>query len=712
MNTKIVVLSLSLLAVLWPARARAEQGGGPDVIEGKIFDKETKDPLPAYILSEAGEGCSADGRGLFRLQIGKPAAGKIKLTVFLLGYKKKDVEAKPGEFVSIGLELEPLAPREISVSADSIVSDAPHQKTITLRKMDVYRLPGAAADPVYASHVMPGINSSPDASSLLIRGGGPDEVAYFFDGIEILHPFLSESLHESYFSIFDNQVVEAFNVATSGLHPKFGDALSGAMDLTAKDLLVRSEGGVGLSVMGLNSYAGFPIRGVGSFVGSYDRGYSDILTRLNSREGDRDFRTEHAFGKGVFRLNSSQTLRVYGLYDGYHYAEDGDGGAFNLGSKNWMAALSWTASWSKALVTKALFAATRFDLSFDQPDVVRVQNRDDLRQLRLEAIWDLDRHFLEWGADLRTRRVETELSEPGALRYSTRGRRLGFHLNDKFRLADRLYLNAGFRISSLDLLRRGAAFDPRISAAYLPTKNDVFRFSAGTYHQYGDYYLLARNPDLRPKAAFHYALSYDRIMDDLELRATAYDKEYRDLYLNGSDGSAGNGGFGFARGAELFLKKKGPRSEIILVYNFLRSRRKENDLLNPAPSPYEIVHSATAILTRTIGKTEVGLRYSIASGRPYTPLAGREWDPADQIFSPIWGEPYSDRYPVYGRLDLTGNARFNIWKRFVVLYFGLTNVLDNKNILRYDYGDDYAGRKDQQSIFGRSFFLGIYIPFF
>ncbi|MCJ7589009.1 MAG: TonB-dependent receptor, partial [Candidatus Aminicenantes bacterium] len=250
------------------------------------------------------------------------------------------------------------------------------------------------------------------------------------------------------------------------------------------------------------------------------------------------------------------------------------------------------------------------------------------------------------------------------------------------------------------------------SAAYLPTKNDVFRFSAGVYHQYGDYYLLDRNPDLKPKAAVHYALSYDRIMDDMELRATAYDKEYRDLYLNGADGSAGNGGFGFARGAELFVKKKSPRSEFILVYNFLRSRRKENDLPSPAPSPYEIAHSATAILTRTIGKTEVGLRYSIASGRPCTPLVGREWDPADQVYSPIWGEPYSDRYPVYSRLDLTGNTRFTLWNRLVVLYFGLTNVLNNKNILRYDYGDDYAGRKDQQSIFGRSLFLGIYIPFF
>jgi len=53
-----------------------------------------------------------------------------------------------------------------------------------------------------------------------------------------------------------------------------------------------------------------------------------------------------------------------------------------------------------------------------------------------------------------------------------------------------------------------------------------------------------------------------------------------------------------------------------------------------------------------------------------------------------------------------------IHKKLVVLYFGLTNVLDRKNVLRYEYGGDYSMRSDQHSIFGRSIFVGIYIPFF
>jgi len=595
------------------------------------------------------------------------------------------------------------------VTADSGVSDAKSQKTITLNKMDVYKLPGAAADPLYASHVLPGVNSPPDASSLLIRGGAPDEVGYYFEGIEILHPFLSESLHESYFSIFDNQVVENFSVATGGFSPKYGDALSGVMDISAKDLVVTSEGGLGLSVLGLNSYAGFPLKNVGSFLGSYNRGYSEILTYLNSGGEDREFRTEQAFGKFNIRINKSNHLRIYGFYDDYRYAQNAD---FSVGSKNTTAALSWTSTPARNVAAKWLAAATHYEMFFEQPNFLRVENRDDVLQSRLDVLWDLDRHFLEFGADIQARTIKTSLDKTEVQDYRTRGTRFGFYINDKFRLTDHLFVNLGGRLLSLSLLNHGWSFDPRASAAFLLTKKDILRFSAGWYHQFGDYFVLERNPNLRPKSAVHFALSYDRITEATELRATLYDKEYRRLFLEGSDGSVRNDGYGYARGAEFFLKKKNKRFEILFVYNFLHSRRKENDVGVLAPSPYEIAHSATGIFTWIIKSWSIGLRYSFASGRPFTPLEGREWDPADEAYVPIWGAPYSDRYPSYQRLDLSGNWRFNLFKRLIVFYFGVTNILNNKNISRYDYGEDYAGRKDQQSIFGRSLFVGIYIPFF
>jgi hypothetical protein len=679
-------------------------------VEGRVFDRDTQDPLPAYVMAANGRGVSADAQGKFRLRVERPVSGPIKLTVFLLGYQRKEAEAIPGEVLSIALALEPLAVREITVSADSVVSDGKGRTTVALTKMDIYRLPGAAADPLYASQVLPGVNSMPDSSSLLIRGGGPDEVGYYFDGIEITHPFLSESLHESYFSIFDNQIVENFSVATSGMPPRSGNALSGTMDITVKDLAAKAEGGVGLSILGLNSYASIPLGGAGGVVLGYDRGFSDWLTRLNSRGAGRKFRTEQAFGKGIFRVGKSNLVRVYGLSNDYRFSQAGD---FDIASRNTLAALSWTSTLSNGFVLKGLAAATRYEMDFSRPAApLRIGDRDDVLEARADALWDLDRHLVEFGADIQGRTIRTTVSSVSDAAYDVRGTRLGFYLQDQFRMTDKVYLTLGGRGLRLGLSDRGWTFDPRTSAAFFLTKRDIFRASAGLYRQYGDYFDIRTNPGLGPKSAALFALSYDRITETLEFRATLYDKEYRHLYLTDAAGGTSDAGRGFARGAELFLKKKSAHYDLLIVTNFLASKRAENEVVAPAPSPYEIPRSTTAIFTWKLKSGGIGLRYSYAAGRPYTPLEGRIQNEETGVYSPMWGKPMSARYPAYQRLDLNGSWSVNVFKKMVVLYFGITNILNAGNISRYDYGDDYSTRADQSSIFGRSLFLGLYVPFF
>jgi hypothetical protein len=698
-------MKYSAAAFLFLALALAGLAQEKAVIEGRVLDKDTRDPLPAYVMIAGEPGLSASGDGRFRLAVPAGQKEPVVLVAYLLGYRKKEQPVRPGVPVVIEMELEPLAAREITVSADGVVADARSPRTIALNKMDVYRVPGAAADPLYASHVLPGINSLPDSSGLLIRGGAQDEVGYYFDGIEISHPFLSETMHESYFSIFDNQIIDGFAISTSGIHPKYGDALSGVMALSAKEASASPEAGLGLSVMGLTGYVGQPLKGLGSFVGSYSRGWSDVLTWMNGESG-RAFQTAQAFGKFVLNLGPSHQLRFYGLRDDYNYEQTN---TFRATSANTMAGASWTAAWSKTFVTRAVAAWTGYEAGYDPFGFGRVDQSDRARQFRAEASWDLDRHYLEFGGDVVGRQVSGALAGPDAASWRTDGTRAGFYVNDRFRLSDKVYVTAGARLSHLNLGVSRTVLDPRFTVAFLTTKTDTLRFSAGLYHQYGDFTALARNPGLGPKQAVHAALSYDKVREDLELRATLYDKEYRDLFAGPSPALLANAGRGYARGAELFVKLKGSAWDLIGVYNFLASRRLENDVLDLAPSPYEIRHSGTAILSRKFKSGSLSLRYSGASGRPYTPLLDRVWDAEEAAYAPIWGPSMSARYPTYSRVDISGTKNLTVLKKLVVLYFGVTNLLDVRNTIRYDYAADYSGRLDQQSIFGRTLFLGIYI---
>jgi hypothetical protein len=685
-------------------------GQSAKVIRGKVIDKETGDPLPAYISIEGlGMGCSADYDGTFKIVLEKAEKDiPIILDVFQFGYKRKKVEAEIGEIILIELNLEPLPSHEVVVTADSLVSEDRTPKTVTLKKMDVYTLPGTAADPVYASQILPGINSLPDSSSMLIRGGSSEEVAYFFDGIEIAHPFLTGSLHESYFSIFDNQVIDGFSVSTSGFHARFGDALSGVMDIRAKDTISKTEGGIGLSILGLNSYMGIPLKNAGSFIGSFNWGNSALLTKINGRK-ESQFETTNGFAKLRLNLSRSTSLRILALSDNYDFAHDS---GFDISSTNRIAGISLTSSPAHNLVTTFTFSSVGHHALYKVTDVFQKDFRDEALQARWDTSLDLDRHYFEFGADIQRRILDFSFAMEGISddNSDAKGTRFGLYLSDKFRLADTFYLTLGGRLSALSLNGTGVNIDPRFSLAYFITRKDILRFSAGFHHQYGDYFTL-EDYDLSAKRAGHLSLTYDRIGDSLDLRMTLYDKEYRHLFVYGEN-KIGDGGTGFARGAEMFIKWKKPKYDLLYVYNLLSSKRKENDVTSLATSPYEINHSFTGIFKYKFKTGTLGLRFSYATGLPYTPLAGTEWDENDEAYAPVWGSPYSQRYPSYQRMDINGSKNITVQKRLVVFYFGITNVLGRKNVLCYEYSSDYSRRNSSYSIFGRSVFVGIYMPFF
>lgn len=704
MLKKLFLVALAFVSFSFPLFSQS-----PFSIQGKVIDKDTKDPLPAYISVKGTDiGSSADYDGTFKLSLeSADIQDPLVLEVFQLGYKKKEVEARIGDDVLIEMELEPLPPHEVLVTADSLVAEETIQTTVALKKMDVYTLPGTAADPVYSSQVLPGVNSAPDSSSLLIRGGSPDEVAYYFDGIEINNPFLTSSLHEAYFSIFDNQVIEGFRVSTSGFHTKYGDALSGVMDISAKDHMSVGEGGFGLSIMGLNSYVGLPIKKVGSVVASYNRGHSGLMTKINKRE-ESEFETEHAFVKLNLNLNKTTSLRILGLRDNYNFAYHT---GFSTRSRNIIAGFTLTSTLAKNLVTHFTLSRVGHQAVYDIPGTFKKEYNDNVLQGRWDTSLDLNRHYLEFGADIQRRNLDFFfVAEDGLSEESEAvGTRFGLYFSDKFRATDKVYITLGGRINGLSLKETDLNIVPRFSLAYFITPKDILRFSGGLHNQYGDYFTLQQN-ELRTKKAGHLSLTYDRIRDNLDLRVTLYNKEYRNLFLYQQD-QINDKGLGYARGAELYIKRKHPKYDVFFVYNFLSSKRKENEISFLTTSPYEITHSFTGIFQYKFNAGTLGIRYSYATGLPYTPLAGRVWDGKNNVI-PIWGDPYSARYPSYQRLDINGSKNFTIQKQMFVFYFGITNVLNRKNILRYEYSSDYSVRNNTYSIFGRSIFIGIYIPFF
>jgi hypothetical protein len=108
------------------------------------------------------------------------------------------------------------------------------------------------------------------------------------------------------------------------------------------------------------------------------------------------------------------------------------------------------------------------------------------------------------------------------------------------------------------------------------------------------------------------------------------------------------------------------------------------------------------------GRWMIGGRYGFDSGRPWTPVVGRVWDPSRSLWRPIFGENQSAWLPDYHRLDVRVTRLFSLPAMgglrpsgVCAAYVEGLNVLGTRNVLDYAYNTDYSQRITRASYFSR-----------
>jgi vitamin B12 transporter len=238
------------------------------------------------------------------------------------------------------------------------------------------------------------------------------------------------------------------------------------------------------------------------------------------------------------------------------------------------------------------------------------------------------------------------------------------------------------------------------------------RLASGRYHQlpapehldpvYG-------NPRLAPLRADHVIFGWEWRENATNVRVEAYHKDYRGLVTQDSLTFYANGGHGRARGVDVFVQGRVTWLSGWLSYGWLDARRKELDDPRELPSPHGVRHTLTLVGQYQLASAwQLGLRYGMSSGRPYTPVVGRTWDADRAMWRPVFGENHSGLLPDYHRVDLRVTRLFSMPKGFglpassvCVAYVETLNLLDTPNVLDFTYSDDYAERRERESYFGR-----------
>jgi hypothetical protein len=245
--SRLQFYSLILLAVALPALAD-DKG----TITGKVTDKRTGHALPFANVALVGvpRGGLTDSEGRFSIP-GVPV-GTYDVKVQFLGYKPETqagVAVAAGKTVVLDLKLEEVVVHEekqVEVTAERRLVEAKQGATVrSVNANEIRNLPVATVADVLQQQA--GIST--DADQIHVRGGRADETMFVVNGVANRDLVTGQSTAGQ----LNARSVSEVNVSTGAFDVRYGNALSGVVEIRLKEGSDKSQFGLTTSA---GSYGG------------------------------------------------------------------------------------------------------------------------------------------------------------------------------------------------------------------------------------------------------------------------------------------------------------------------------------------------------------------------------------------------------------------------------------------------------------------------
>jgi len=233
----------------------------------------------------------------------------------------------------------------ITVQAGVNRMDDAHSGT-ALRRLDVLTAPGGTADVLAAFQTAPGTSRAQEGSDLYVRGGDPAETPVFVDGARLIYPGRYESVNGGVVGILDSNVISTASFASGGFSARWGDALSGVVDIETVGRPATRRVQVNGNTLQAGTVLNLPVRSHAGGWASVRASDTRLLLAMHGRTDE--FHTAphslEAMAGATWKPDSRHEARVTVLTDGDGSTRDVDAyglvGPFRLHGSNRLAALS------------------------------------------------------------------------------------------------------------------------------------------------------------------------------------------------------------------------------------------------------------------------------------------------------------------------------------------------------------------------------------
>lgn len=721
-------LALTLIFALLAAQAQGLEN--PGRITGRVLETRGRAPLEGVNVTVVGtkRGAVTDKSGAFAIEGLLP--GTYALLFRMLGYRDKtlrSVVVVPGGTVSVEALLEgkvydlkgvvvtgrKTEPREMAVPSAHIVT-----------REILKEVPGAEGDIFKAISSFPGITNLSDFSSRLsIRGGAPEDNLVLLDKIWVPFPYHFGGL----VTAFNSDIVQQVDLYAGGFPARYGNAISSVLDITNRDgNRDHVTGKAESSVVMASLEAEGPLGSKASWVVSGRRSYFDYLMRALRVPG---FYTYPRFSdlQGHFSWDPSPNHKLVAnvLSSDEVIKASFDDPDSTFGPK---VNISWHYRFDTAGVNWKWMFSPR---AYSELNVGRYYDllRFDLQhwyvheETTFDSAWEEltfllgSGHEVKAGVNFGRFRAPIDLffsrpPEQEGQRTDTtqvyksvatmKSRYAISYLQDAWSLGRKATLTFG--VNGQYLASNGDwSAGPRMSLAYRINPLTTYRAAWGYYYQFpsGDELIPGYgNPGLVPEAAEHYILGVDRSLSEAwDLRVEGYYKKLWDLAVEDTFQMYTNNGSGRNYGLEFLLERKPTtRSRFSgwVSYAASKARRKDRAAFPEYDYMYDQPHIVTLVGNYKFSeRTQLGLKWKLASGQPYTPIVGRVFIPnAPGDTAGYWegvpGAQDSGRLPWYHRLDARLDRKFHFKDLSLASYLEIFNLYARKNVAGYQWSRDYS----------------------
>ncbi len=681
-------------------------------ISGTVIDKKGEPIMGANVyLENTYDGATTNIDGQFSFSTNE--TGEVTLVVSYITFQIYKQTTNVISLTKLNITL-----KESINTLDAVVLTAGsfeagnRSKATVMNSIDVVTTAGVAGDFISALQTLPGTQTVGEDGRLFVRGGTAEETQVFIDGLQVFKPYSPTANNTPTRGRYSPFLFDGITFSTGGYSAEYGNALSSVLLLTTIDYPEQNE--TNLSFMSL-----------GGGIGHTKKWKNDALTintqyinlapynelAPDTNRWNKPY--ESISGEAVYRHNTKKgLLKFYTAYDFSRFdveQEDinfEDLVRFNLKNNNWYTNLSYDGFINDKLkLTSGLsYSNSKTDVITDNVDVTDKENSVHLKA-KLKYLFS-NQFKLTYGAEF----LSTHFTESG-IANQTDNFNYDFtnNMSSVFAEADIFFSNDfagkfGVR-GEYNTLFNEYTLSPRISLAYKLNKRSQVSFAYGNFYQTPQNNELKIEQDLDLQKATHYILNFQYKKDNRLFRAEAFYKDYDRLLQYESEfgqpaSNFNNDGFGFAKGIDIFWKdsKSIKNLQYWLSYSYLDTKRKFQDFTTEAMPSYATKHNASLVTKYWIEnlKSQIGMTYNFASGRPY--------DNANSI------EFMNGKTKPYNSLSINWSYLISQQK---ILFVSVSNVFGFKNVYGYDYANEpnNAGVFQRQAIVptaDRFFFVGFF----